>query len=48
MQKFGIDVMERANLYRVVGEDLQVGETWRTNAGEGEGRCLGRSVGRRT
>jgi hypothetical protein len=47
MQRYVIDVMERASLCRVVGEDRQVGRTWTTSAGEGAGRCLGRSAGRR-
>jgi hypothetical protein len=47
MQIFGVGVMVRASLSRVVVEDRQAGRTWRS-AGEGGGGCLGRSAGRRT
>jgi hypothetical protein len=45
-QRFGVGVMVRVSLSRVVVGGRQAGRTW--SAGEGAGRCLGRSAGRRT
>ncbi len=48
MRRLGIGVMESGSRRRVVGEDQPAGRTWTMSAGEGAGRCLGRSAGRRT
>lgn len=47
MVKLEIGVREKVSRCRVVGEDQPADRTW-TSAGEGAGRSLGRSAGRRT